>query len=271
MTHTITEYKTAATGPAIPALERGLDVLERISGLDGPLTLTAIARMCGRSVSELQRVVACLHRRGYLYRDAAGAYRVSSKLFRLGQVCPPFQDLLAHARPAMREFSRRTGRAMHIGTLAEDLLLILANITGPAYLQLAVTVGSTHDPLASASGRVLLAAMPGQEFEAFAERNKLGPRQVKSLRPQLAAIRRRGYEFVESHLFSGVYDLALGVPGPDGRCLAAVACSWLRPRDGASGGKDKPLRTLLPELQDCAGHISAAFDPVSSLSGEVMS
>lgn len=245
----------------IPALERGLDVLERISGTDLPLTLTTIARSCGRSVSELQRVVACLHRRGYLLRDGTGAYRVSSKLFRMGQACPPFQDLLTRSRAPMREFAQRTGEAVHISVMAEDRLLILANVPGPGYVQLGVNAGSTHDPIISASGKVLLATMPSADFDAFIKRNGVKPHDVKSLRRQLTAIRLRGYEYVESHLFCGVYDLALAVTMPGGQCVATVACSWLRPRNRATGGEYKAVQSLLPKLRDCAAQIIIAFEP----------
>ncbi len=251
------------TIPAIPALERGLDVLERVSGLDTPLTLTALARSCGRSVSEIQRVVACLHQRGYLCRDFNGAYRVSSKLFRMGQMYAPFKNLLTQASLPMREFAQRTGESVHISILAEDRLLILANVPGPGYVQLGVNVGSVHDPAISASGKVLLAAMASPDLEAFIKRNAVKPDAVKSLRPRLAKIRHSGYEYVESHLFHGVYDLALGVMMPGGESIAALACSWLRPRKDTGNKRNHALRLLLPKLRYCARQIAAAFEPAA--------
>ena len=252
------------TLPAIPALERGLDVLERVSVTDTSRTLTALARSCGRSVSELQRVVACLHQRGYLCRDSSGAYRISSKLFRLGHACPPFQDLLTRARGPMREFALRTGESVHISILAEDQLLILANVPGPGYMQLGVNVGSVHNPIRSASGKVLLSAMTSVDLQAFIKRNAVKPRDVQALRPRLAGIRRRGYEYVESHLFRGVYDLALGVTIPGGESIAAVACSWLRPRNHAGKGSNKAWSLLLPKLRYCAREIAAALEPTTA-------
>ena len=258
------------SGPAIPALERGLDVLERVCGVDTPLTLTAIARLCGRSVSELQRVVACLHQRGYLLRDTGGAYRVSSKLFQLGQACPPFQDMLTRSRIPMRRFAQSTGEAVHISVLSEDRLLILANVPGPGYVQLGVNAGTSHDPILSASGRVFLAAMPLAEYEAFIKRNGIKPGRIKALNPRLARIRRRGYECVESHLYCGVYDMALAVKAPGGECVAAVACSYLRPRHYSGAGSTMAVHSLLPKLRLCSEQIAAAFDSAPSRQEEAM-
>ena len=262
--------KSALSGSAIPALERGLDVLEHVSGVDTPLTLTAVARLCGRSVSELQRVVACLHQRGYLFRDAGGTYRVSSKLFRMGQACPPFQDLLTRSRLPMRRFAQTSGEAVHISVLAEDRLLILANVPGPGYLQLGINAGTPHDPILSASGRVFLAAMLPAEYEAFIKRNSIKPERVKALNPRLARIGRSGYECVESHLYCGVYDLALAVKSRDGECVAALACSYLRPRNYSAAGRTLAMQTLLPKLRQCAQQIAAAFDSVPSGQEEAM-
>ncbi len=258
------------SGPAIPALERGLDVLERVSGLDTPLTLTAIARLCGRSVSELQRVVACLHQRGYLFRDSGGAYRVSSKLFRMGQACPPFQDLLTRSRIPMRRFAQTTGESVHISVLVEDRLLILANVPGPGYVQLGINAGTPHDPILSASGRVFLAAMPSGEFEAFISRNNIKPDRVKALHPQLARISRSGYECVESHLYCGVYDLALAVKSRDGECVAALACSYLRPRNYSAAGRTLAVKNLLPKLRQCSRQIADTFDSPPSRQAEAI-
>ncbi|NNM86062.1 MAG: helix-turn-helix domain-containing protein [Phycisphaerales bacterium] len=245
----------------VPALERGLDVLESMHTQESALTLTAIARRCGRSVSELQRVIACLHNRGYLLRDVTGAYRVSSKIFRMGQACSPFQDLLVHAWAPMRQFAGQTGQSVHISVLSEDQLLILANVSGSGYLQLGVAAGSTHDPIMSASGRVLLASMDGKELVGFLKRNKVSAQRAGPLQLRLGLIRRRGYELVPSHLYRGLFDLALCAPAQEGLLVAAVACSYLRPRQGLQGQQMPAPSRLLRKLRQCAGGISAAFEP----------
>lgn len=245
----------------VPALDRGLDVLESMIALDAPLTLTAIARECGRSVPELQRIVACLHRRGYLLRDVAGAYRIGSRIFTMGQACPPFQDLLAHARLPLRQFARHTGQSVHLSVLSEDQLLILANVSGAGYLQLDVAVGSMHDPVISASGRALLAAMDSEKLRSFLRRSRGSIRQVAQLQSRLARIRLRGYELVQSHLYHGVHDLAVCASAPNSGITAAVACSYLRPRQRIRSRPTPAPAGLLRQLLDCAAEISTAADP----------
>ena len=62
---------TAMLAPAypVPALEKGLDLLEYVSGREAPETLGEIARGLGRSPGEIFRMLNCLERRGYLARE----------------------------------------------------------------------------------------------------------------------------------------------------------------------------------------------------------
>ena len=49
-----------------PALEKGLDILEHLSRSDAGLTQAEIARVLGRSVSEIFRMLVVLQERGYI-------------------------------------------------------------------------------------------------------------------------------------------------------------------------------------------------------------
>ncbi|HEY4160380.1 MAG TPA: helix-turn-helix domain-containing protein, partial [Polyangiaceae bacterium] len=112
----------------VPALDRGLDVLEQMAVSADALSLTQIARAAGRTVSEVQRTVARLTRRAYLVRDSQGHYRLSTKLFRLATTHPPFRDLVARSMPAMHGFTDATSESVHLGVLSDDLLLLVAQV-----------------------------------------------------------------------------------------------------------------------------------------------
>jgi DNA-binding IclR family transcriptional regulator len=222
----------------VPALEKGLDALELVHSSAGALSLTEIARACGRSVSEMQRVVPYLAHRGYFVRDARGLYRGSSKMFRIGNHNPPFRDLVANAMGPMGEYSAKTGEGIHLSVLDGAELLILADSPGTGYLRIGVRVGSSHNPEETVSGRVLL---------EFSGNGKPG---------RFDGIRKNGHEYSQSHLYRGVNDLAFPVLASDGAAIAAVATSWLDPSGGAGGS----LERLLPELGACALRISESFE-----------
>ncbi|HEY4104762.1 MAG TPA: helix-turn-helix domain-containing protein, partial [Polyangiaceae bacterium] len=167
---------------AVPALDRGLSVLECMAGSTQALSLTEIARAVGRTVSEVQRTVAQLTLRSYLVRDERGAYRLSSKLFRLATAYPPFRDLVSRALAPMQRFTDATKEAVHLGVLSDDQLLIIAQVEGQGVVRLSLQVGSTQEALSTVSGRILLSGLRADELLAFEERRKLSRAERKKIR-----------------------------------------------------------------------------------------
>ena len=158
---------------SVPALDRGLDVLELMAACAEPLTLTQIARRLNRTVSEVQRTIARLCDRGYLVRDPLSAYRLSSKLYRIAAAYPPFRDLVARSLLPMQEFADRTSESVHLGVLSEDRLVLIGQIEGRGLVRISLQPGAAQDPTKTVSGRILLASLPEPELEAFMTRGRV--------------------------------------------------------------------------------------------------
>src|SRR4051812_18741900 len=93
---------------AAPALEKGLDILELLSNEAQALTPNQIAGRLDRSVNEIFRMLETLQRRGYLHRSDVGpAYRLTPKLFELGNRQPQMRRLLDVALPRMQQLARQ--------------------------------------------------------------------------------------------------------------------------------------------------------------------
>src|SRR6185369_2085361 len=94
----------AETRYNVPALEKGLDILELLARTSGPLNLTAIATALGRSTGEIYRVLQYLDHSGYIARaDDSDTYSLSMKMFHLSHDNPPMRTLTAAAVPIMEE------------------------------------------------------------------------------------------------------------------------------------------------------------------------
>src|SRR5579875_2127371 len=80
---------------AVPALEKGLDILELLADEPAGLNLKQIAQRLERSSGELFRMLSCLQHRGYLHRGNGGdAYTLTTQLFELAHRHPPTRLLL---------------------------------------------------------------------------------------------------------------------------------------------------------------------------------
>lgn len=221
-----------------PALEKGLDVLEALVAETEALTLSQIAARTKRSVSEIQRMVHVLHRRGYLERTEANAYRPGLNLYELGRFRHPFQQLQTVAEPHMARLAEKTGHSIHLTVEDRGEMLILTEVLGSGVASLALKVGSRHPLSETLSGRILLT-------------NHVNRDQTEDQRK----LAETGYLQAASQLYCGVQDL--GVPirrSSDESILGVLACSWLRPKN------EKPtVGSLVPELESTVQAIEKAL------------
>lgn len=81
-----------------PALDKGLDILELLSGIDGGLTQAEIAKHLGRSPNEFYRMLDRLVRRGYVTRLEGDRYSLTLKLFGLASCMRRFAGSLPMPR-----------------------------------------------------------------------------------------------------------------------------------------------------------------------------
>lgn len=240
----------------VPALDRGLDVLECMAARQHGLTLTEIGRALGLTTSEVQRTVAQLTLRSYLVRDARGSYRLSSKLFRLAHAYPPFRDLVARAQGPMQEFAESTSESVHLGVLDEDRLLLVAQVEGRALVRVSLQLGALQDAVSTVSGRLLLSGLSRSELDEFCRRRKLPRAERARLETRLQHIRATGHEHAESANVEGLQDLGVPVLLPGGQVIAALTSSWLPQR-----GAGSRIPALLGPLDRAARAVAAAYEP----------
>ena len=88
---------------SVPALEKGLDILEALAASPVPLSLAELARDLNRGSAEIFRMLVCLERRCYLRRDrVSGKYSPTLRLFEIAHAHSPLKVLLDVAAEPMR-------------------------------------------------------------------------------------------------------------------------------------------------------------------------
>lgn len=216
----------------VPALEKGLDILEYLSANNVPRTQAEIARALDRTSSEIFRMLGCLEQRHYLMRDDhSGRYSLSLRLFELAHTHSPIEQALKQAREPMHDFTTTFRESVHLGILQRHDLLILAQQESPEPVRLSISVGSTQPALQTASGRLLVAHLDDEQREVYLtecpEFQQLGSTAQKRLRNQLADARRDGYLIADSRVTVGVRDVAVPIGNPELGLTVALACPVL--------------------------------------------
>ena len=201
-------------------------------------------------MSEIQRMVNVLHSSDYLIRSAQGGYSLSSKLYRMALRFPPYRDLEILLRPAMYAFVDTTQESVHLSLLQETQMVVVAQVESPKLARISLQLGQLQNPVETVSGRVLLAGLPEEELDIALKKSALNAKKLSWLKQRLIEIRERGYESMESNIYSGVYDLGIPVKNAQGNVLAALTTTWLATKDVQASNRQATVeQALLTALQ----------------------
>ena len=213
-----------------PALDKGLDILELLAGIDGGLTQAEIAKRLGRSPNEFYRMLDRLVRRGYVTRIDGDRFSLTLKLFGLAQLHVPVRRLVSYATPLMRELAEKSRQANQLVVFDRGSAVVIAQQEAPGYWGISIRVGSHISLFDTGSGHVLLAFRSNEERQMMiSEHVKSGekPPVTAEFLARLDQIRGRGYEMMASVQTAGVFNLSAPVLGPDGKAIAALTVPYI--------------------------------------------
>lgn len=235
----------------VPALEKGLDILEYLSETAAPQSMADLARALGRSSSEIFRMLDCLEQRGYLLKDDTSRYQLSLKLYELAHTHSPIEQLLLIARDPMRELALQLRESVHIGILRNYHLFIAAQEESPEPVRISVEVGGKFPAIKTASGCLLLSQLPEAQLDAFFETDPsylgLTVKEQENFKRKLARVKKDGYLIESSLIAEGVQDISVLI----GNARLGLNATLAVPRLKLKGTQDIST-DILPVLQEKA-------------------
>jgi DNA-binding IclR family transcriptional regulator len=243
---------------SVPALEKGLDILEVLASAHVPLSLTELSRRLERTPSELFRMLDALERRAFIARDPVSeGYHLTLRLYELAHTHSPVDQLLKAAMIPMHELADKIHESCHLCVLSGPMLVVVAQAESPEPVRLSVEVGDRVLPLRAASGCVLAAFLAPAEQERFlsadATYTAMTKKERTDLAAQLAQIRKDGYLLAASTRRTGL-DASCIVGNPQVGVAAALGVPFLH--GSVNDGRE---RKLLPTIQSYAERITAAL------------
>lgn len=215
-----------------PALEQGLQILERFGQGVERMRLSEIAREIGISRSSAFRLVYTLQALGYLERDDdTKSYRLGPRVLSLGYAFLASKDVVELARPILERLRDETDCSAHIGILDGTEVVYVGRIASRQTVATNITVGSRLPAYATTMGRMLLAYRSEAEVKRLYGRAKLQrfsprtPANYEELAVALAGDRTRGYALSHSGFEAGIASAAAPVFGAAGTIVAAINVS----------------------------------------------
>jgi DNA-binding IclR family transcriptional regulator len=261
MTTKVLSVEEGRRGGSIQSLARASAILrEVVSHRDG-IGLAQLSKAVGLHSSTVFHLVRTLAALGYVRQDEdTKAYRAGRLIFELAGAAFDEQELASVAAPLLDELAMRTGETGHLAIRSGNETIVIAKADGTGAFRMADRPGIARPAHATALGKILLAAMPPENFALFLRMSEL-PRLTSRtivdpdrLADEIAKVRQAWIAYDEGEFH------------PEIRCVAVPVRNFTR-RIAAAIGISTPIwRLALHEfqeksavLQDVANRLSASL------------
>ena len=214
----------------IQSLERGLGIIRAFGPHAPEQTVSELASTTGLTRATARRFLITLIELGYVESDGR-IFRLTPKVLELGYSFLSGLRFPDVALPHLERLVAEVDEGSEASVLDGDHIVYVARVPSSAVMTLAINVGARMPAHATSMGKVLLAALPDSELDAYlasAELRSFLPRTVTDpadLRAQLEGVREQGYAIVDQELEEGLVAIAAPVRGRGGRVIASINLS----------------------------------------------
>jgi DNA-binding IclR family transcriptional regulator len=221
------DARTPAEEPPRSVLARGLSLLDAFGSADTELTLTELAGRTGLPKPTAHRLLSELVRWGGVERTAGG-YRLSMRLFVLGQRAPRPRGLREAALPYLEDLYEATHENIHLAVLDGTDTLFLEKVSGRRSMPIVSRVGGRLPAYCTATGKLFLALGPPARLEDVLARGlvRYTPHTIIMpglLRRELDRTVDRGYAVNREESEAGVSAVAAPILDHRRRVIAAIS------------------------------------------------
>jgi DNA-binding IclR family transcriptional regulator len=244
--------RTILSGPhgRIQSVARALALLDFIGQNANPVRAADAAAALNLNISTVHHLLATLIASGYIRRDGRRYQISAAKLTTLGawarrEIHPP-----PIALQLMRRLAEETGETAFVACWDGADVVIAATTEGRHAVRVAsLSVGSSGDGHARASGKALLAQRPNEDVERYLSSHgmrALTPRTIIDagrFHSELAIVRQQGYAVDQEEFLTGVWCIA--APLLDGTTPATTAISISMPTERYLQMRDRYVELIL--------------------------
>jgi len=208
------------------AVDRAARLLSEVVHSSDPVTFSELTAVTGLAKSTTSRLLLALERNHLVRRDDHGRFLPGEMFVSFAWRGGADTSLVAVAQPFLDRLGKSTGETINLGVASGKGVEPIAQVDCTYLIGGTNWVGLSVPLHASALGKVLLAygaaQLPPGKLEKRTEKTITSE---AALRPELAAVRTRGYAVADEELEPGLIALAAPVFRYDGTVVAAMSVS----------------------------------------------
>ncbi|MFV1876139.1 IclR family transcriptional regulator domain-containing protein [Nioella sp.] len=244
----------------VSSLARGLDVLRVFNSTRRKMTLSEVAAETGNTRAGARRILLTLVREGYAVADGR-LFDLTPKVLELGFSVLSSKGTWDIARPFIEHLSEEIRESVSAAILDEYNVVYVSGTQFHRVISVGITVGRRFPAHCTATGRVLLAALPQDQWPAMLDSvplTRMTDRTVtdrEEFRKILEDVRDKGWSLVDQELEIGLMSIAVPVCTFSGDIIGAVNVGIPTLRMTPEG----MVNEILPKLQTTVENLSSAL------------
>jgi DNA-binding IclR family transcriptional regulator len=213
----------------VPALQRGLALLEHLAGIPDGATLSELGTALDISLTSVFRLAGALEDLGYLRRDEkTKRFAVTQKLLLLGQPHSGTRSLVECALEPMRRVLHATGETTQLCCRTGAECVVIEQLPALHPFKYIVDLGSRPPVYCCAPGKAMLAFLPDDELDSVLRQIRFEKHTAhtitsrRQLLVELERIRACGYALDRGEHFDGIHCVAAPLLDRHGHTIAAI-------------------------------------------------
>lgn len=251
---------TVSSRDYVSSLARGLEVLRAFNRTRRKMTLSEVATETGNTRAGARRILLTLVREGYAVADGR-LFDLTPQVLELGFSVLSSKGVWDIARPFIEHFSEDIRESVSAAVLDEYSVVYVSGTQFHRVISVGITVGRRFPAHATATGRVLLSALPDEQWPDMLGAitlTRMTDRTVtdkKEFAEILRDVRAKGWALVDQELEVGLMSIAVPVYQTSGSIIGAINVGIPTLRMTPEGMVDE----ILPKLQATVESISQAL------------
>jgi DNA-binding IclR family transcriptional regulator len=256
----------------VQSIVRAFAIMELVARAPDGISLSELSRAVRLHSSTTFNLVRTMFNLGYLHQSGDDKrYRIGRPLFSLAANAIDDLLLVDTAKAVMEELSRASGETGTFAVWSGGQVVAMARSSGAGAFQLSDRVGGVRPAHATATGKVLLAALPTEQFDAYLAAATLTRFtattivDARRLRAEVNKARTEGMAIDHAEFHDDVCCIATAVRDFSGKTVGAIGLSaplW-RMGDDVRPERIAMLREAAHRLSQKLGYggLSATYSP----------
>jgi IclR family pca regulon transcriptional regulator len=244
----------------VSSLARGLEVLRAFNRTRRKMTLSEVAAETGNTRAGARRILLTLVHEGYAVADGK-LFDLTPQVLELGYSVLSSKGAWDIARPFIDHLSEEIRESVSAAVLDKFDVVYVSGAQYHRVISVGITVGARFPAHCTATGRVLLAEQPPENWPGMLQNiplTRMTDRTVTdrvAFRKVLEDVREKGWSLVDQELETGLMSIAVPLRNSAGQLVGAINVGVPTVRMTAG----EIVEFILPKLQETVVHISQAL------------